>query len=200
MKKSILSFLAFVSVLSLLTFHKAEAATVEILGTFLNPLEAGASGVIATKTTSFGHFGGNRNGYVYDFARGFLAGNTVIEFTYTMASRNGSLDNQSNMIGFLSGTGVDSVTSWNKLPTIERPGKDIISYQGVLTLANLGSTPLFFSSLLFSFLSQSTLMVNTTYSTMAASAVPLPAALPLFALGLAGLAGYKLSRKNKTAA
>lgn len=187
MKLSNLFLGAFIALFSL----SAQAATapVDFDGTLSSPtyyvdmayVPAGQHGAINT-TPFFG-----LQDYV---ANGTLASKTAITFTYNVTP---------SVVAGLMGP----VDFWYT-PKAVAPTKYSIETTSdfdknvfTLMISNLLDSTLSFSAgLVFSPLFQGT--VDTTYN--AVSNVPLPAALPLFGLGLAGLAAYRAKKSKKEAA
>ena len=138
--------------------------------------------------------------YKYDYATGLLGANTQIDFTYTVTVGKKGWGTRT-MEGLF-----DGITPPNSLFEVTDSGfsseKDLgdglFSFIGTLTLKNYSPDAATF----FSFFSSNKdgLTVMTEYSATKLASVPLPAALPLFAAGVAGLAGLKRMRKRQSVA
>ncbi len=188
MKLSNLFLGAFIALFSL----SAQAATapVDFNGTPTGPAQyyvdmgyvpAGQYGAINT-TPFFG-----LQDYV---ANGTLAGKTDITFTYNVVP--------SAVAGLMG-----SVDFWYTPTEVDPTKYSIVTASDfdknvfTLMISNLLDSTLSFSAgLMISPMFQGT--VTTAYN--AVSNVPLPAALPLFGLGLAGLAAYRAKKSKKEAA
>ena len=188
MKKSVLFLIALFSLVSFAA-NGAKAAEDHPFGNdFADIANMGLvlpnwTGTIATNNLPF---------FVFDKAWGSLAPNTQISFSYSVAP---------NWDG-----GVDPYT-FSVIPPVSEPAGNykvtksfVTDGEGGVTtfsiiIANLMNNPLGFLSSIYLPGYEGT--VTTTYNT---TAVPLPAALPLFGLGLIGLAGIKRLKKNKASA
>lgn len=126
--------------------------------------------------------------YNYDTATGLLANQTKIVFTYTVELAKNGLGNwefkpyDGNGNNF-AGTVESTPVSWVK---------DNI-FTTTFSLINTTGAAITFEALLFS---NKLATVTSSFHTESLSSVPLPAALPLFGLGLAGLAGAKRMKKR----
>lgn len=146
-----------------------------------------------TMETSYGE-----NTYEYDQARGTLGGMTQITFSYQVQKGNGW--GPISMFGGFEG--VDPLS--NLFEVSYDPASSIKSNKednwvvGSIIMRNLSNAP----AEIFTFLSanKDDLGVSSHYFTESISAVPVPAALPLFGAGLIGLAGLKRVRKKKDVA
>ncbi|MFA6280299.1 MAG: VPLPA-CTERM sorting domain-containing protein [Bdellovibrionales bacterium] len=123
-------------------------------------------------------------------ANGSLAGKTAITFTYNVVPS--AVTGITGPVDFWYTPTAADPTKYSVLTT-----KDFDKNVFTLVISNLLDSTLSFSAgLALSPMFQGT--VNTAYN--AVSNVPLPAALPLFGLGLAGLAGYRAKKSKKEAA
>jgi len=192
---------------------KAQAATVDFTGNHYNMglVEIGDVGTIATN--SFYQDGG----YKHDYARGLLPSNAAITFTYTFSAPIGEWDYVQGEAAYrdppyryrvaadsngwtlnqeaLQGHGFHDTTDVLDVSVSALMAPDRLS--GTVTITNLADVAANFASYFLSYCHRCSGIVSTTY---AVSSVPLPAALPLFGLGLAGLAGYRLRKKAIDAA
>ncbi|MDX9689875.1 MAG: hypothetical protein EOM37_00810 [Proteobacteria bacterium] len=145
-------------------------------------LTAGYEGDISTVTSA-----PNGNSYaILDEANLNLAANTKIVFTYTLSSGQAALT---------------TAYDFTFVPADIKP--ELTGFLGstifTLALSNLTGQATSFSSIALRLKGiTDTTAITTRYTTTSlASAVPLPAALPLFGAGLVGLLGYKRSKKNE---
>lgn len=153
---------------------------------------AGSEGIINTARLDLPK--GQNKGHYYDAAIGSLAPNTRIVFTYTVKSSTAM-----DTIHWLMQSTLDGVKfTTNEWDATNRTGV----FRGKLIVENLTNAILDFTSTFI--LDRNKVPdgfnIRTRYATSTISEVPLPAALPLFGLGLVGLAGYKRMKKNKHAA
>ena len=150
-------------------------ASIEMMPNSGTDMVANYKGEIRTETQ------GNK----HDDAYGTLAGGTKITFTYTLTpalTKPGNVDNF-----FISGD-----AHVEGLYEIEAYQESDATF--IISFANFTNAVKKFAAALQ--LPGYKGDVTTTYLTEAVSAVPLPAALPLFGLGIAGLAGLKRMRKR----
>ncbi len=184
------------------------AATVDFTGNNYNMglVADGQTGVI--KTTSFP---------LYNFVTGLLPSETQITFSYAFRGGVGQKGKLGALATYLDDgyrytigsdgskiktnllKGVIANVSGADLPvTIATdfyvdPNDKKKSY-GTITIVNMSAVTANFASFFKSFIPFKKGHIEVTY---AVSAVPLPAALPLFGIGLAGLAGFARSRKRR---
>ncbi len=205
-------FAASLALIALTMGSPAGAATVDFTGHHDNMgmVAAGDTGAVDTYT----FFGDG--GWKYDYVQGLLPSNTAITFTYTFLSSLGTWDYVQGDAAYRDGstryrTGVDS-NGWSRNQEAfaghgfhnTSDVLDVIVYaimaddkkSATVTITNLANVAANFDSY---FLSYDWFRCKKVGATYAVSNVPLPAALPLFGLGLAGLAGYR-HRKNRKAA
>lgn len=197
MKNLFLLALAIVMPLTILTPAPVHAAATNI--GFIN---ANASDEFTNKEVT-------ATGTIYDWAEGSLAGRTSILFTYMINPTTNSLSyfggSPSSTMGTYEIPLTPSAFADNGpeviLGTFSSPGlfNTVISqtsdYFFTVLLSNISNQALEFATYLKIVSPTSLQTVGASWSS--ASIVPLPAALPLFGLGIVGLAGYKRIRKNK---
>ena len=197
--------LALLSFLALLcTAAPANAATVNFTGLDYNMgmVEAGDEGIIRTKTREY------EDGYAYDFAKGILPKLTAITFTYTFSALTGNNGYVQGEVKYKDGPWryfvADATDGWsmNQKAFKNNPLHDTNDQLDVsviasmaddkesatVTITNFSDFTANFKSYFFACDCFWTGKVSTTY---AVTSVPLPAALPLFGLGLAGLVGVR---------
>lgn len=135
---------------------------------------------------------------------GSLPGLSRIVFTYTLDSdAAGALGAwPTASLSSLAYEGLTGVAAMTSVYQPEKVSSDdmlvatayLPSYSyGQATITNLGSDPIQFQTTLLAWLSKA---VGMTVA-VAVSSVPLPAALPLFGLGLASLAGFRARKKKE---
>jgi len=193
---------------------QSNAATIDFTGFNYNmgTVVAGNNGAIATNDLS------NPHGVFYDYAEGVLPSNTKITFTfntdpsiysrYQYSFAEGVSQNADDTYIYRSWAASDGWFMNEKAgkdgvfaPTAPTFGLQTTASLSsdktiaTVTVTNLSEVAANFKSYLFSPSSSISGLISTTYNV---SAVPLPAALPLFGLALAGMAGY--SRKKKKTA
>ncbi|MDD2325417.1 MAG: PEP-CTERM sorting domain-containing protein [Alphaproteobacteria bacterium] len=154
------------------------------MGSTLSPLTAGYEGIVATGAKQ-----NAGNGYaLFDSAKVYLAGKTSILFTYTLTETPtvwGTFTSPNDDSGNSRKYEIDTYTLTSN------------ANQFFISIANLTDDVLDFKTALKLKGITNIAAVGTTYST---SPVPLPAALPLFGLGLVGLAGYRRMKKGSVEA
>lgn len=128
-----------------------------------------------------------------------LDSNTKLTITYSISKTGGYLKlDDDDVVGadgaFLSGSNTSFEIAPMQTGVTTSFRNDYYHYSIILTLINLGAEAAEFKTYIMSTLNN--LQVSAYVRAEAVAAVPLPAALPLFGLGLAGLAGYKRARRK----
>lgn len=200
------------ALLALTVASPAQAATADFIGAHYNMgmVSVGDAGSIDTNT--FIGVGGLK----YDYAYGLLPSNTAITFSYSFLNNIGKWDYVQGDASYKDGStryrvGADS-NGWTRnqeafaghgfhntsdvLDVIVSAIMADDKKSATVTITNLAAVAANFDSY---FLSYNWLRCKKVLTTYAVSNVPLPAALPLFGLGLAGLAGYRYRKNRKTA-
>ena len=150
-------------------------------------------------------------GTVYDWAEGTLAGKTSILFTYMINPSTSHLSffggQPSSTLGNYEVPLIPSAFNDGapelELGSFALPGvfKTVITQTSdfffTVLISNLSLGDLDFSTYLK--ITDAAKLQNVGASWSSAAVVPLPAALPLFGLGLAGLAGYRRLKKSNKA-
>lgn len=200
MKKSLLSLCALLA--TALFFSSSSIANAALIRQdFVDPtvIPADMGNVVAgykgkIDTARLDVTSGPDKGHYYDSTVGTLAPNTRLVFTFTVKSKT-AIDT----VNWLMKSTLDGVSFVSNQWTATSKPK---VFTGTLIVENLTNAILDFTStfLLDKNKIPDGFKVRTRYVSSAIPPVPLPAALPLFGLGLAGLAGYKRMRKNKNAA
>ncbi len=189
----------------------SQAATIDFTGLNYNMgvVAVGQTGEIKTTHIPFTPF--------YDFVIGELPSHTQIVFSYTFkgkAGQKGSLealatyldngfryllssDGDAAKLNLLNGqlTGISAATLPVSISTAMEldPNNKNRAY-GTTTIVNLSAVAANFTSFFKSFHDIAKGHIKVTYTV---SAVPLPAALPLFGFGLVGLAGIGRMKKGR---
>lgn len=204
MKKWLIS--ATAALLMALSPSGAQAVTL-ITDHDMGTVAVNDSGYISTTTLA-----ASGGGYKYDFVKGVLPTQSSITFTYFLLdapvsgyAQGGTYDiggstytsmANTNGSSFALTPGLTTEASWLS-PTSGIPG----TWAARVVVTNLSAVAAAFDSYFFR-PAASGLPLDDTHAIYGVAyevaAVPLPAALPLFGLGLAGLAGY--SRRKKKAA
>ena len=156
-----------------------ESVAIVQMGT--TPLVAGYEGDVGSSKSN-----SSKGFSFYDLASFSLAAQTSILFTYTLAETPTDLRYAITPRGESSGS-----------YDIEGYASTSVANQFFINIANLTSGALDFTIGLKLKGITDIASVATTYAT---SPVPLPAALPLFGLGLVGLAGYRRMKKGSVEA
>jgi len=160
-----------------LDYKDLSAYTVE-MGSATSPLVGGYKGQVATDTK----FNSGKGFSTFDAAHVYLSGMTSILFTYTLSQTPSS-------VGYFITPNGSSSSNY----TIDAYSDSSLPNQYFISVANLTNSILDLKTALKLKGITSLAAVSTMYQT---SPVPLPAALPLFGLGLAGLAGYRRKQKK----
>lgn len=177
------SFVALVALVSFLTFGAPAQASVDsVIG----------DGYTYTQMDQVGLSAG------YGFSTS-VTGMTSARYTFSLNSGNFGKD--SVLFGG-AGSALRSVSAAKPSDKVDL-GDLILSLAwnstmtgGSVQVLNLTHNPIFFAASMFGSVTGAT----TLTSVVSASAVPLPAALPLFVLGVASLAGYASRKKSVKAA
>ncbi len=127
----------------------------------------------------------------YGTATGLLAADTKIYFTYNVDLDKTGSGSWEFVITDANGNPFAGTNEGNTKITNDKEN-DI--FTAVIALLNPTESAISFKIFLES---KKEAFVSPSYRTEQISSVPLPAALPLFGLGLAGLAGYRRVRKAK---
>jgi|GEM_PF-1760548 len=193
---SVARIMAFAALLALPSAARAAIVDYDVEGlgqsvVDMGVVTAGYEGLV--NTVDAVHAVPNDDGYspnvYYNHASGFLAPNTKLTFTYLLS---GAIPEE-----FKSYIGTSAMPLNAEVISDWGSDNPMVS----LWYANAGTTNVPFSLALAIFTGTGTDFmppgVMTYYQAEAISTVPLPAALPMFALGLAGLAIAK--RRKKTA-
>jgi len=190
--------LAAIFVATLAAAGSAHAATVNYTGTdyMVGTVADGQSGKVST--TLIGTT-------VHDFISGYLPSDSEIVFTYTAkAPLTAGTDLYAyGKQGSHSSTATAEVTSGGGTSSSSSSNSSIIvasafltgSKTGTTTIINNSSTSAFFISMLESASKYGGLVVAYTVSSLAA--VPLPAALPMFALVLVAMVAFGYKQKAR---
>lgn len=219
----------FVVFAALLLFaNVANAGLVEVNGSKLITLHSNKNFPLSTTASGDYAFSSNKKSEVLASFKGYIPSNSMITFTYSSENSRPSLlgleavqafgeyhykDENNNMLlgaqnvlEVYNGIG-SNISAEYKIGNqiVENPGLlfvtaqfvDNIQSQATVVIKNLSAGSLFFETSFLQFFSKYVGgTVNVHYEV---SAVPLPAALPLFGLGLAGMAGVRSRRKAKKA-
>ena len=128
---------------------------------------------------------------------GSLPSNTMVTFTYNFGA---ALLPGSSITALLQNDSGKTVFDTNEGYTANNPLLFVSAqFSGdntaaTVILKNLSADPAGAFSLVFGFLGENSAVTSVAYHV---SAVPLPAALPLFGVGLGALAGFGIRRKRK---
>ncbi|MFA6280306.1 MAG: VPLPA-CTERM sorting domain-containing protein [Bdellovibrionales bacterium] len=205
-------FATALTLIALTSAAPAQAATIDFTGNhdYMGLVDAGNTGTIATNT-----FAGD-GGFKYDNVSGLLPSNTAITFSYTFLGSLGQWDYVQGNASYKEApyryrVGADS-NGWtlnqeafrhhgfhdtsDTLDVSVSANMEGDKQTATVIITNLANVAANFDSYFLSYRWMREGRVATTY---AVSSVPLPAALPLFGLGLAGLAGYRRRKSSKAA-
>lgn len=127
----------------------------------------------------------------YGTATGLLAADTKIYFTYTVDLDKTGSGSWEFVVKDADGNPFAGKIEGETKITSE---KDNDMFAAILALMNPTESAISFKIFLES---KKEAIVSPSYRTEQISSVPLPAALPLFGLGLVGLAGYRRARKAR---
>jgi len=141
---------------------------------------------------------------------GQLLNNTMVTFDYSLSSPTGPLGSfysvvssvgslDSNEFRVTAFPGMDTGVVHGDLAgavVLASAGLDLSLSHGITTLTNLTGGTIQFTSQIVSLMMGPSAFLNVHASV---SQVPLPAALPLFGLGIASLAGYRAKKKKDAA-
>ncbi len=179
--------------------HAVSTPTID----FISPTEVAFMGVVmpgmnGTIDTDVGNTSYRKS---YDLAVGAIPNNAAITFTYNAPPHLWGQITHLTTAEFMVND--DFFSLFTELGNNEASGNGIslkssLSDDGLTITSTITNLSEFYAD--FSSFAQLTMPQNTSIDTSYAvvSAVPVPAALPLFALGLVGIAGY--SRKKKKTA
>lgn len=191
----------------LVSLNTAQAAVIDFAGYHydMDTVEVGDMGTIATQRLP------NPHGYFYDYVEGILPSNTAITFTYKLkntavgngfAEGMGQVSDGASLYRYWAASdgwinhekaGADGIFS-PTAPTFGLTTTAALSPNGkiaTVVITNLADVAANFKSYYFSALKFGNGLVSTTYNV---AAVPLPAALPLFGMGLIGLTALRRRR------
>ncbi|HAX90664.1 MAG TPA: hypothetical protein DCY07_00445 [Rhodospirillaceae bacterium] len=175
-KTTLLTLASLIALFSTVFILPAQAATVHDL----DLLTAASAGEVVADTQASG------SNYIYDHAIGSIDKMTQVIFSYAFTPK----DNVHASI-LMNFTNPNPLLSY-EITMGPSPGT------AQMILKNLSGAAAAFDT--YFLYTKSNLDLVTTYGGAAVANVPLPAALPLFGLGLLGLAGFKRLKGNKNAA
>lgn len=140
--------------------------------------------------------------YVSETLSGSLAKNSILTITYTLtdALQTSVTASAFKLFSWLSygsdyddGSGIDHSSNGTNNPLLTTVANVIDPNHGSVVISNLTAKKVGFVSLIVSHLYGDSSSIITSYEV---TSVPLPAALPLFGLGIAALAGARVRRKK----
>ena len=158
-------------------------------------------GLINKSDNSFQIFKYDNKGMYQNEIIGFLPKNTMVTFTYTLTPASAGVDAILSAYGTYAPTyNLSSTAGVGKVIPPKASDDNLLSVLAALPTVDSGKTVFSnFSDALVSIRTGITYLLSAGASLRVdvnVSSVPLPAALPLFGLGIASLAGYRMRKKK----